>query len=102
VKRKWREITDGAEWRDMLNMTGLTPEQLRDWFGVVFGKADEPKPRPHCGQSRHHRTLGLDPGASLEEIKSAYRALAMEHHPDHGGSVEKMREINAAYAAIVN
>jgi len=38
--------------------------------------------------------------ATLQEIKSAYRALAMRHHPDHGGSVEKMREINLAYAAI--
>lgn len=101
MRRNWREITDEAEWREMLNLTGLTPEQLRERFGVFFGKADELKPRHHCGPSRHHRTLGLDPGASLEEIKSAYRALAMQHHPDHGGTVEKMREINAAYAAIV-
>ena len=43
----------------------------------------------------HYRTLGVRPGATREEIRSAYRALAMQHHPDHGGSVEKMREITS-------
>ncbi len=47
------------------------------------------------------RTLGVKPDATREEIRSAYRALALKHHPDHGGSVERMREINLAYAAIV-
>jgi DnaJ-domain-containing protein 1 len=50
--------------------------------------------------SAHHRTLGVRPGATREEIRSAYRALAMQHHPDDGGSVERMREINLAYARI--
>jgi|SRR5580692_4024284 DnaJ-domain-containing protein 1 len=48
-----------------------------------------------------HAVLGVRPGATREEIRSAYRALAHKFHPDHGGSVEKMREINLAYAAIV-
>jgi len=100
MRRNWREIRDEAEWRDMLNLTGLTPEQLRERFGVFFGKA-ESKTCNHKGTgSRHHRTLGLCTCASLEEIRSAYRALAMQHHPDRGGSVEKMREINLAYAAL--
>jgi DnaJ-domain-containing protein 1 len=48
----------------------------------------------------HHRTLGVRPGATREEIRSAYRRLATLHHPDHGGSVERMREINLAYHAV--
>jgi hypothetical protein len=102
--RNWREITDEAEWRDMLNLTGLTPEQLRERFGASF-RPSEPKPHQHCVRVRAmrgpHGVLGLHRDASVEEIKSAYRALAMQHHPDHGGSVEKMKDINKGYASIV-
>lgn len=34
---------------------------------------------------------------TLEELKKQYKKLAMQHHPDVGGSVEKMQEINAEY-----
>ncbi len=53
--------------------------------------------------------LGLKPGASQEEIKSAYRKLSMQYHPDkvlHLGeefraiAEEKMKEINAAYRQL--
>lgn len=51
-----------------------------------------------------YEILGVSPGASDEEIKSAYRKLAKKYHPDaNPGSeyaAEKMREINAAYDKI--
>jgi DnaJ-class molecular chaperone len=60
--------------------------------------------KQHCVRLRAtrgpHAVLGLFVDASFAEIKSAYRALAMRYHPDHGGSVEKMRKIIEAYAAI--
>lgn len=31
---------------------------------------------------------------TLEELKALYRKLAMQHHPDRGGDVETMKQIN--------
>lgn len=45
----------------------------------------------------YYATLGLKRGASDEEIKKAYRSLAMKHHPDRGGDEKKFKEINQAY-----
>jgi DnaJ like chaperone protein len=57
-------------------------------------------------EGQHYATLGLEKGASKEEIKKAYRTLSMQYHPDkvrHLGdefravAENKMKEINAAY-----
>jgi curved DNA-binding protein CbpA len=49
-------------------------------------------------------TLGVSPGASGDELRSAYRRLVQLHHPDHnGGSPESARrfeEVQEAYARI--
>lgn len=34
---------------------------------------------------------------TLEELKKQYKQLALEHHPDRGGAVKDMQEINAEY-----
>ena len=34
---------------------------------------------------------------TLEELKKVYHAEALKNHPDKGGSVKKMQEINLAY-----
>lgn len=46
-----------------------------------------------------HAVLGLDPGASPEQVQRAYRALAKRFHPDRAGGNdgELMISINAAY-----
>ncbi|KAJ9471114.1 hypothetical protein DIPPA_13977 [Diplonema papillatum] len=38
--------------------------------------------------------------ATLEEAKASHRRLAVENHPDVGGSVEKMKLINEAFAGV--
>jgi curved DNA-binding protein len=45
----------------------------------------------------YYSTLGLNRGASLEEIKKAYRSMAMKHHPDRGGDEKRFKEIEEAY-----
>ena len=51
-----------------------------------------------------YKVLGVDPDASDEEIKRAYRRLAKKYHPDlnPGDKVaaQKMQEVNAAYEQI--
>lgn len=48
-----------------------------------------------------YRALGLSPQDSHETIRARFHELAMERHPDRGGSVEQMRELNAAYERIL-
>ena len=45
--------------------------------------------------------LYLVPGAPPEVIKAVYRALSQQYHPDRGGDVDKMQELNAAMAALI-
>lgn len=48
----------------------------------------------------YYQTLGVDPTASLEEIKRAYRKLAFIHHPDRGGDVATFQKIQEAYSTL--
>jgi DnaJ-class molecular chaperone len=48
----------------------------------------------------YYKILGIDKGASKEEIKKAFRKLALEHHPDKGGDEKKFKEINEAYTIL--
>ncbi len=51
----------------------------------------------------YYEVLGIDKGASPEDIKKAFRKLAFELHPDRNkdpGSEEKFKEISEAYAVL--
>lgn len=56
-----------------------------------------------------YEILGVKPGASQEEIKSAYRKLVKQYHPDQYGdnplkdlAQEKLAEVNKAYDMLKN
>ena len=52
----------------------------------------------------HYKTLGLEKNCSQQEIKRAYRKLAMKWHPDKNDDKdianEKIKEINEAYSIL--
>ena len=48
----------------------------------------------------HYETLGVSENASAEEIKSAFKRLAKQHHPDMGGEQVKFQQISDAYTTL--
>lgn len=52
-------------------------------------------------ETKYYDILGVRPSATQEEIKKAYRKLALQHHPDKTGSDgEKFKEISQAFDVI--
>lgn len=48
----------------------------------------------------YYQLLGLSKNATDSDIKSAFRRLAREHHPDKGGNAEKFKEVSEAYQVL--
>jgi len=52
----------------------------------------------------YYEVLGIQKGASEEEIKKAFRKMAMKYHPDRNPgdkeAEEKFKEVNEAYAVL--
>ncbi|MFC2174212.1 DnaJ C-terminal domain-containing protein [Acidobacteriota bacterium] len=57
------------------------------------------------GGKDYYEILGVKRDASADELKKAYRKLAMKYHPDHNkeaGAENRFKEINEAYAVLSN
>jgi hypothetical protein len=84
--------------KDNLRAIGLTIAALRaiERFGASDMleralSAFEALPAPKCWD-----ILGVPAGAPAEAVNAAYRRLAATHHPDRGGSNDRMAELNVA------
>lgn len=78
----------------------------QDLFGLLGEDAAKPpQPRPRGKAEEMMARLGLDLGFTLDELKSRYKRLAKEHHPDlHGGdkdAEERLKLINEAYTYLL-
>ena len=51
----------------------------------------------------YYEILGIEKGATQEEVKKAYRKLSMKWHPDRNknvGAEDKFKEIGSAYSVL--
>ena len=51
----------------------------------------------------YYDVLGISRGSSEEEVRKAFRRLALEYHPDRNrkdGAEERFKEINEAYQVL--
>ena len=51
-------------------------------------------------KKNYYDILWVSESASVDEIKKAFRKLAIKHHPDRWWSKEKFQEINEAYQVL--
>ncbi len=71
------------------------------WRGGDEGRAGQWGSGPQSGggamtREEAYQVLGLQPGASTEEIKEAHHKLMLKNHPDQGGSTYIATKINQA------
>lgn len=50
--------------------------------------------------TKFYKLLEVEKTTSAEDIKKAYRKLAVKHHPDKGGDPEKFKEVSRAYEVL--
>lgn len=48
-----------------------------------------------------YQALGVSPSASTREVRARFHHLALQAHPDRGGSAAEMRKLNAAYERVL-
>ncbi|MBI4082197.1 MAG: DnaJ domain-containing protein [Candidatus Lambdaproteobacteria bacterium] len=66
------------------------------------GWAAAPEPRGgRQHEATHFATLGLRPGATLNDVKMAYREKVKQHHPDQGGTVQDFLKLQEAYEFLL-
>ena len=53
-------------------------------------------------QRNFYDVLGVQRNASEDDIRKAFRKLAVKYHPDNGGDEEKFKEISEAYETLSN
>ena len=60
----------------------------------------EPSSSPSLAATDHYAALGVAQSATAAEIKTAYRTLVKQHHPDAGGDPQRILALNAAWEVL--
>lgn len=81
-------------WDNMEETTKEDVDKLLESFWKMYLSTDR--------RSEALVVLGLERNASNQQIKSRYRKLASENHPDRGGNNESFIKIRKAYEILRN
>lgn len=87
-------------YRELIRWTNYCQQNIGaeiKWLPEADDESEDEPPRHRQPKIEAFATLHLLPTACPELVKSAFRILARQHHPDHGGSTEAMQKINKAY-----
>jgi hypothetical protein len=69
--------------------------------GAWPGQGTEaPEWKPPSSKLNPYTILGVEKSVTQAEIKKAYHAKALKHHPDKGGDPEKFKEVGAAFEVL--
>lgn len=106
-RREWRFLSGalalaaftGATWAGVRGLWGsaIVLIVLGLWFAMSTrrtGAAAAPSARMSVAEAR--RILGVEEGASREEVQAAYTRLMRLAHPDKGGTAGLAAQLNAA------
>ncbi len=72
----------------------------REWKGAFAERMGIDEARRVVADDSPYGILGVTDQATWDEIKSAYRKLVMQHHPDKGGDAAAFRRIQGAYEVL--
>jgi DnaJ-domain-containing protein 1 len=101
----WQDLRDQAEVR-----FAQVEAEMWQWINRMQAEAQKAGRQAQRRKiaTDHYATLGLAPGATMDEVKAAYRAKMREHHPDrfaHDPQAEaeaqaQAQNINIAYQEL--
>ena len=98
-KKKRNIWTDPSPYGTYTGERG-SPQKWRLIFDEVWRYANSVDTSDvQIGESPY-AVLGLPNSATFNEVKTAFRKLVMQHHPDHGGDKETCRRVIAAFKQI--
>lgn len=75
-------------------------EHFANMHGQGGGGGQRRSSKAAVDNEAFYKSLGVAQDADEAEIKKAYRKLALKHHPDKGGDVDKFKEISAAFEVL--
>lgn len=99
-------IKNALKSEGMQHFLAMCKKLFADWQEKGFEQAFEDFARDFKdnfdvdGEENAYKVLGLKEGATISEVKKAYRKLALQNHPDKGGDAEKFREIQEAHETL--
>lgn len=113
---QWRDGKQGAWWIDegLFNDTYLTRferlqeamDAIRDgdvlqWIGKRKPRTRTPKSKVPAYLFYDYLLLGVGSGATVQDVKRAYRQLSKVHHPDAGGSHDGFIKLQKSYERVM-